>query len=253
MPDYSGGWARTTVTRTWCCAGCATRRSTRCGASCWRLGLGDAGAHEITDNVSLPRHRLCKLGITSSMGLNAPSARSCRDGHQRPALAAASTSRSRLPQRLLQHHIAEHRVLRRVDQGRRAHGARLRRPHRRQLRRRRGRLRPAPEGAPARQARAGRRREVAAFYERERTEGEEFNVSPAASAPRRSRTRSRELALPVEFGLETMDTSSTGRRRCRSWSSAVRASARSDRHARSRPLRSTRSSSSSAPSRRRSR
>src|SRR3954466_11779890 len=34
------------------------------------LGLGDSGAHEITDTVSCPGTDSCKLGITSSMGLN---------------------------------------------------------------------------------------------------------------------------------------------------------------------------------------
>jgi sulfite reductase beta subunit-like hemoprotein len=35
------------------------------------LGLSDAGAHQITDVVSCPGTDSCKLGITSSMGLNA--------------------------------------------------------------------------------------------------------------------------------------------------------------------------------------
>ena len=34
------------------------------------LELGDAGADEITDVVSCPGTDSCKLGITSSMGLN---------------------------------------------------------------------------------------------------------------------------------------------------------------------------------------
>ena len=34
-----------------------------------RIGLGDSGAHEITDVVSCPGTDSCKLGITSSMGL----------------------------------------------------------------------------------------------------------------------------------------------------------------------------------------
>ncbi len=40
----------------------------------WRalseLDLGEAGADEITDVVSCPGTDSCKLGITSSMGLN---------------------------------------------------------------------------------------------------------------------------------------------------------------------------------------
>ena len=57
-------------TRTWCCAGSATRRSTTSGKRLAELGLGDAGADEITDVVSCPGTDSCKLGITSSMGLN---------------------------------------------------------------------------------------------------------------------------------------------------------------------------------------
>ena len=57
-------------TRTSCCAGCATRRSTTSGSGCAELGLGDAGSDEINDVVSCPGTDSCKLGITSSMGLN---------------------------------------------------------------------------------------------------------------------------------------------------------------------------------------
>ena len=57
-------------TRTSCCAGCATRRSTTSGSACSALGLGDAGADQVNDVVSCPGTDSCKLGITSSMGLN---------------------------------------------------------------------------------------------------------------------------------------------------------------------------------------
>ena len=57
-----------------------------------------------------------------------------------------------------QHHIAQHRVLRRLDQGRRAHDPRLRRAHRRPATRAARSSTAAPEGAPARQARARRGR-----------------------------------------------------------------------------------------------
>ena len=45
-------------TRTSCCAGCATRRSTTCGRALGELGLGDAGADEIDRRRLLPGHRL---------------------------------------------------------------------------------------------------------------------------------------------------------------------------------------------------
>ena len=34
------------------------------------LGLGEAGANEVTDVLSCPGTDSCKMGITSSMGLN---------------------------------------------------------------------------------------------------------------------------------------------------------------------------------------
>ena len=71
MRDFTGGYARTTVQQN------LTLRWVRNEAlyDVWQrlveLGLGDAGADEITDVVSCPGTDSCKLGITSSMGLNA--------------------------------------------------------------------------------------------------------------------------------------------------------------------------------------
>jgi sulfite reductase (ferredoxin) len=68
--DYSGGYARTTVQQN------IVLRWVReeCAYDVWRalsaLGLGDAGSREINDVVSCPGTDSCKLGITSSMGLN---------------------------------------------------------------------------------------------------------------------------------------------------------------------------------------
>jgi sulfite reductase beta subunit-like hemoprotein len=70
MRDHCGGYARTTVHQN------LVLRWVREEAvyEVWRrlsdLGLGDAGADEITDVVSCPGTDSCKLGITSSMGLN---------------------------------------------------------------------------------------------------------------------------------------------------------------------------------------
>jgi sulfite reductase (ferredoxin) len=71
MREFSGGYARTTVHQN------LVLRWVRDEAvyDLWRrlveLGLGEPGAHEITDVVSCPGTDSCKLGITSSMGLNA--------------------------------------------------------------------------------------------------------------------------------------------------------------------------------------
>jgi sulfite reductase (ferredoxin) len=70
MRAYSGGYARTTVQQN------LVLRWVReqCVYDLWRalseLGLGEAGSREITDVVSCPGTDSCKLGITSSMGLN---------------------------------------------------------------------------------------------------------------------------------------------------------------------------------------
>jgi sulfite reductase beta subunit-like hemoprotein len=71
MRDYAGGYARTTVQQNF------VLRWVReeCAYDAWKalseLGLGGAGSREITDVVSCPGTDSCKLGITSSMGLNA--------------------------------------------------------------------------------------------------------------------------------------------------------------------------------------
>jgi sulfite reductase beta subunit-like hemoprotein len=70
MRSYSGGYARTTVQQN------LVLRWVReeCVYDVWgalsELGLGEAGSREINDIVSCPGTDSCKLGITSSMGLN---------------------------------------------------------------------------------------------------------------------------------------------------------------------------------------
>jgi sulfite reductase beta subunit-like hemoprotein len=70
MRDYTGGYARTTVQQN------LVLRWVRheCIYEVWRalneLELGDAGSREVGDVVSCPGTDSCKLGITSSMGLN---------------------------------------------------------------------------------------------------------------------------------------------------------------------------------------
>src|SRR4051812_1529944 len=70
MRDHTGGYARTTVEQNlvlrWVRDESVYDLWTRLG----ELGLGEAGADEVTDVVSCPGTDSCKLGITSSMGLN---------------------------------------------------------------------------------------------------------------------------------------------------------------------------------------
>ncbi len=154
MREFTGGYARSTVQQN------LVLRWVRDEAlyDVWQrlveLGLGEAGAREITDVVSCPGTDSCKLGITSSMGLN----RAIKERVEAMEIAdradqADPHQDERLPERLQPAPHRQHRLLRRLAEGRRSPDARLHPPHRRQLRGRRGDLRHAAEVAAAGQAR----------------------------------------------------------------------------------------------------
>ena len=105
--DYSGGYARTTVQQN------LVLRWVRheCAYDVWRalsaLGLGDAGSREIDDVVSCPGTDSCKLGITSSMGLNqAVQERIEAMDISDPLTRAVNVKISGCPNGCGQHHIA---------------------------------------------------------------------------------------------------------------------------------------------------
>ena len=205
--QYSGGWVRTTVHQNLLFRWVRDEAVYELWTKLLRARPRRRRRRRDRRRRLVPGHRLVQAGHHVVDGPEPRRAREARrDRRDRPAHPQDPHQDERLPERLQPAPHREHRVLRRVDQGRRAHGARLRRAHRRQLRRRRDRLRPAPEGAPARQARAGGRREVAGLLRaRARRRARSSTSSPAASARRRFEDEVRELALPVEFGLETMD------------------------------------------------
>jgi sulfite reductase beta subunit-like hemoprotein len=70
MRQYAGGYARTTVQQNFVLRWVREESSYDVWKALGELGLGDAGSREITDVVSCPGTDSCKLGITSSMGLN---------------------------------------------------------------------------------------------------------------------------------------------------------------------------------------
>ncbi|KAA0239106.1 nitrite/sulfite reductase [bacterium] len=107
LRDYCGGRARTTVQQN------IVLRWVRDESlyEVWRrlaaIGLGQPGAHEIGDVVSCPGTDSCKLGITSSMGLN----RSIQDRIESLNITDELTRRIRVkmsgcPNSCGQHHIA---------------------------------------------------------------------------------------------------------------------------------------------------
>src|SRR5689334_17998766 len=70
MRDYAGGYARTSVQQNFVLRWVRKESVYDVWRALGELGLGDPGSREITDVVSCPGTDSCKLGITSSMGLN---------------------------------------------------------------------------------------------------------------------------------------------------------------------------------------
>ncbi len=70
MRSYAGGYARTTVQQNLVLRWVREESVYDVWQALSDLGLGDAGSREINDVVSCPGTDSCKLGITSSMGLN---------------------------------------------------------------------------------------------------------------------------------------------------------------------------------------
>ena len=157
------------------------------------LGLGEHGAQEVIDVVSCPGTDSCKLGITSSMGLNAAVRERLREMDITDALTKQiQIKMSGCPNGCGQHHIGniglygasikvgEHTIPAYVA-------------HVGGTARRRRRVRHAAEGAPPRQARARRRRALAAHV-RGRARDDRARRSTSSSpawAPHASRRRPR--------------------------------------------------------------
>src|SRR6202012_1321240 len=108
MRDHSGGNARSTVQQNLVPRWVRDESLYDVWAKLSELGLGDAGAREITDVVSCPGTDSCKLGITSSMGLN----RAVKERGDSMELDDELTSKihikmSGCPNGCSQHHVAD--------------------------------------------------------------------------------------------------------------------------------------------------
>jgi sulfite reductase beta subunit-like hemoprotein len=205
MRDYTGGYARSTVQQNF------VLRWVRDGSlyDVWQrlteLGLGEAGPREISDVVSCPGTDSCKLGITSSMGLN----RAIKQRVEEMEISDELTKQihikmSGCPNGCSQHHIANIGF----------YGASLKVG---------GRQMPAyiphvggnyvggeivfgkrlKSRLPAKRVPEAVERWIR-LYEAERTEGEEFNAFAERIGAERFEETVKELTLPAEFSLETM-------------------------------------------------
>jgi sulfite reductase (ferredoxin) len=205
MRDYCGGYARTTVHQNF------VLRWVREEAiyDVWRrltdLGLGEAGAHEVTDVVSCPGTDSCKMGITSSMGLN----RAIQDrvegmGIEDPLTKRIHIKMSGCPNGCGQHHLGTigfygasmkmggksvpayiAHVGGRYEDGELAYGQRVK------------------VRLPAKRVPDAVERWIR-LYERERVEGENFGTFVDRVGTEPFEREAKDLSLPFEFKLETI-------------------------------------------------
>ncbi len=206
MRDYTGGYARTTVQQN------LVLRWVRDEAvyDVWQrlaeLGLGGAGALEIDDVVSCPGTDSCKLGITSSMGLNAAIGERVEGMRLTdPLTRAIHIKMSGCPNGCGQHHIgnigfygASIKAGERTMPAYIAHvggnyeGGDVIFGHRLKVR------------LPAKRVPDAVERWIR-HYEAERGEGEIFNAFVERVGTPAFEDLVRDLALPAEFSLETMN------------------------------------------------
>jgi sulfite reductase beta subunit-like hemoprotein len=206
MRDYSGGNARSTVQQNLVLRWVRDESVYDVWTKLTELGLGDPGAREISDVVSCPGTDSCKLGITSSMGLN----RAVKERVDSMQLDDELTRQihikmSGCPNGCSQHHIANigfygaslkvgdrqmpayiPHIGGNYEGGEVIYGKRLK-----------SRL-------PAKRAPEAVERWIR-LYEAERAEGEEFNAFAERAGAERFESEVKDLTLPTEFSLETME------------------------------------------------
>jgi sulfite reductase beta subunit-like hemoprotein len=205
MRDYTGGTARTSVHQNVILRWVRDETVYDVWRALGELGLGQAGADEITDVVSCPGTDSCKLGITSSMGLN----QAIHDRVTQMEISDELTRRihvkmSGCPNGCGQHHIAnigfygasikvgEHTIPAYIPHiGGAYEGGDVRYGQRLKAR------------LPAKRVPEAVQRWVR-FYESERTEGEEFNAFVDRVGPAEFEAKVKDLTMPIEFSLDNM-------------------------------------------------
>jgi sulfite reductase beta subunit-like hemoprotein len=203
---YSGGYARTTVHQNLVLRWVRNESVYEVWRALGELELGDAGADEISDVVSCPGTDSCKLGITSSMGLNqAIQDRVVGMDISDPLTRRIHIKMSGCPNGCGQHHIAdigfygasikvgEHTIPAYIphvggvyEGGEVRYGQRLK-----------ARL-------PAKRVPEAVERWVR-FYESERADGEQFRAFVDRVGTEEFELRVKDLTLPIEFSLENMN------------------------------------------------
>jgi len=205
---YTGGNIRTTVHQNLVLRWVRDETVYEVWKALQELELGDAGADQVNDVVSCPGTDSCKLGITSSMGLNqAVQERIEAMNITDPLTKGIHIKMSGCPNGCSQHHIGnigfygasikvgEHTIPAYVahiggnyEGGEIVYGQRLK-------------IRMPAKRVPEAVERWIR------FYEADRADDTEiFNAFVERVGAKAFEDEARDLALPVEFGLETMST-----------------------------------------------
>jgi sulfite reductase beta subunit-like hemoprotein len=205
MRRYCGGSARTTAHQNIVLRWVRDDSAYEVWRALSEIGLGDAGADEVTDVVSCPGTDSCKLGITSSMGLNqAVSARLTEMAIDDPLTRRVHVKMSGCPNGCSQHHIADigfygasikvgdraipayiAHVGGHYEGGEVVYGTRLK-----------ARL-------PAKRVPDAVQRWLR-FYESDRQDDETFHDFVQRVGPSQFEALVKDLTLPVEFNLENM-------------------------------------------------
>jgi sulfite reductase beta subunit-like hemoprotein len=206
MREFSGGYARTTVHQNLVLRWVRDESVYDVWQRLSELGLGDAGQDEVTDVVSCPGTDSCKLGITSSMGLN----RAIQERLEAMDITDPLTKRvhikmSGCPNGCSQHHIAnigfygaslkigERQVPAYIPHlGGNYEGGEVLYGHRLRSR------------LPAKRVPEAVERWLR-LYEGERADGEEFNAFVERAGVARFEEEVKDLTMPVSFSLETLD------------------------------------------------
>jgi sulfite reductase beta subunit-like hemoprotein len=206
MRDYTGGYCRTTVHQNLVLRWVRDEALYDVYSRLGEIGLNAAGADEITDTVSCPGTDSCKLGITSSMGLNrAIQAKVESMQIDDPLTRKIHIKMSGCPNGCGQHHLGSigfygaslkvngrpmpayvAHIGGRYQDGKLAYGERLkvRLPAKR-----------VPDAIEA----------WIRLYESERNEGEAFDEFFDRVGTERFEEAAKGIALPVEFNLENLE------------------------------------------------
>ena len=207
MRDYAGGYARTTVQQNFLLRWVREE----CVYDVWRalsaLGLGEPGSREIADVVSCPGTDSCKLGITSSMGLNQAVQERIESMQLEDELTRQiHIKMSGCPNGCSQHHVAdigfygasikvgEHTIPAYIPHvGGVYEGGEVKFGTRLKLR------------LPAKRVPEAIERWIR-HYESERNEGETWGEFSERVGTPELEALVKDLSMPVDFGLETMNT-----------------------------------------------